>query len=198
MVCFRFLHKTDGGSNGPILVLISRQHYLPDPVNQGNLVFLVSVAFFIVFLIFVGFLIHSPLAFALCSTLFLLLFHALAHPPVSAVINNNTRFYLSSSTSPGNGGIVEAECQCVSHFLPGCAGTRTDETPWTVEWNESACCCQSIMNFFPVPPPLGERIPPDSQARHIEARSCQQLGENALVRSELESHTATNGSWKKR
>ena len=35
-VCFRFLYKTDGGSNGPILVPISRQHYLPDPVNQGN------------------------------------------------------------------------------------------------------------------------------------------------------------------
>ena len=36
LVCFRFLYKTDGGSNGPILVPISRQHYLPDPVNQGN------------------------------------------------------------------------------------------------------------------------------------------------------------------
>ena len=35
-VCFRFLYKTDGGSNGPILVPISRQHYLLDPVNQGN------------------------------------------------------------------------------------------------------------------------------------------------------------------
>ena len=50
--CFRFLYyktdggsrptvvqtyyKTDGGSNWPILVPISRQHYLPDPVNQGN------------------------------------------------------------------------------------------------------------------------------------------------------------------
>ena len=36
LVCFRFSYKTDGGSNGPILVPISRQHYLPDPVNQGN------------------------------------------------------------------------------------------------------------------------------------------------------------------
>jgi hypothetical protein len=36
LVCFRFLYKTDGGSSGPILVPISRQHYLPDPVNQGN------------------------------------------------------------------------------------------------------------------------------------------------------------------
>ena len=26
--CFRFLSKTNGGSNGPILVSISRQHYL--------------------------------------------------------------------------------------------------------------------------------------------------------------------------
>ena len=36
LVCFRFLYRTDGGSNRPILVPISRQHYLPDPVNQGN------------------------------------------------------------------------------------------------------------------------------------------------------------------
>ena len=27
LVCFRFLYKTDGGSNGPILAPISRQHY---------------------------------------------------------------------------------------------------------------------------------------------------------------------------
>ena len=32
-VCFRFLYKTDGGSNGPIMVSISQQHYLPEPVD---------------------------------------------------------------------------------------------------------------------------------------------------------------------
>ena len=36
LVCFRFLYKTDGGSNGPILVPISRQHDPPEPVTQGN------------------------------------------------------------------------------------------------------------------------------------------------------------------
>jgi len=30
-----FTYKTDGGSNGPILVPISRQHYLPDPGDFG-------------------------------------------------------------------------------------------------------------------------------------------------------------------